>query len=185
MRNIVAPLALAAAMLAAPAPASATWMGLADGDYAVTLQCTFSSVIDCSQTIAGTITVSGSGLSAMDFDINGETFAGDPLDIVTDASLLETETSAITHAPLSFLSLRLITAGSTLNFQTGDHWWVYCNNINPVNCTPNTQGLWSARRVDSVSEPPTWAVAPLALAAALSAVRRRRRAAAPASPTAA
>lgn len=184
MRTLLAPLALAVAATV-PAPAAATWMGLPDGDYAVTLQCTFSSVIDCSQIIAGSITVSGSGLSAMAFDIDGEPFVGDPQDSVVDGTLADTESSSLSHSPYSFLSLHLITAGSIDLFQTGDLWWVYCNNSGPLTCTPNTTGLWSARLVGTVNEPPALAVAALGLAAAFGAARRRRRAASPARPAAA
>lgn len=176
MKSLLVPLALASSMLCMPAPASAAWMGLPDGDYAVTLQCTFSSVLDCAQTLAGSITVDGAGLSAMDFSLNGETFSGDPSDGVVDGTVVDTEQSGRTNTPFSFLSLRLITAGSIDNFQTGDRWWVYCENVATNSCTPNTTGLWSARRVGTVDEPPALAVGALGLVAALGLTRRRRAA---------
>lgn len=176
MKTPLALLSLATA-LAAPVTARADWQGLADGSYAVTLNCTFSSQIDCSQPIGGTITVSGSGLSAMDFDIDAQTFAGDPTDAVVDGNLVDTESSQVTLTPFAFLSLRLITAGSIGNFVAGDRWWVYCNNSSPSTCTPNTTGLWTATPLATVDEPSM--LATLAVAGLLGWRLRRGRRAAP------
>ncbi len=108
----------------------------------------------------------------MDFDIDGLTFAGDPSDAVVDGNLVDTESSTLDQMPYTFLSLRLITAGSIGNFGTGDRWWVYCNTASPSTCTPNTTGLWTATALATVDEPPV--LATLGLAGLVGLGLRRR-----------
>ncbi len=104
-----AALGLAAATFA-PA-GQAAWLGLQDGDYAVTLSCDFSSVIACPASIGGTLSMAGGETTAMNFTVNGQLFAGDPLDTLVDTATLDFESTTLQLAPNAFLSLRLITAG--------------------------------------------------------------------------
>lgn len=173
MNKLLHPLLAAGFALASfTAPASAAWLGLADGDYSVNLHCDSSTEISCPSDIGGTMTLAGGQVTAMNFSLNGDSFVGDPFDTVVDGNLVDTESSTLSGTPFNFLSLRLITAGQIGSYGTGDRWWVYCNNVG-ANCTPNTTGLWSAQRVDRVSEP---ALPALLLAGGLAAavVRRRR-----------
>ena len=63
-----------------PGAAHATWLGLEDGAYNVTLECLFSSVIACPSTIHGQVTIAGAGASFLSVTVNGEVFSGDPVD---------------------------------------------------------------------------------------------------------
>src|SRR5664279_2645631 len=77
-------------------PAGATWLDLSNGTYNVTLTCVFSSVIVCPTQITGTITVSGAGLSAMNFVVNGQVFNGDPVDsLFTIPNVIDDQQSQI------------------------------------------------------------------------------------------
>lgn len=167
--------AFALAVPWAPQAAQAAWLGLVDGQYAVTLNCDFSGVIPCPSSIQGTLTIAGNGVTQMDFGINGEVFAGNPLDGFFDGSLADFENSTLAFDPnFRFLSLRLITAGQIGVYGVGDRWWVYCNNFDIDSCTPNTTGTWSARLIGAVPAP-----SPLILAlgglAALAGLRINRR----------
>lgn len=166
--------AAALALASAATPASAAWMGLADGDYSVNLHCDNSTVIACPSDIGGTMTLAGGQVTTMNFTVGGDSFVGDPVDTVLDGNLVDTESSTLSGTPFKFLSLRLITAGQIGSYGPGDRWWVYCNSVSTTNCTPNTTGLWSAQAVGRVSEP---ALPALLLAGGLAAatLRRRRR----------
>jgi hypothetical protein len=161
----------AAAML--PQVAQASWLNLADGQYAVDLTCTFSSTIPCPGVTHGTLTVQGAGITDFDFTVNGQHFDGDPGEFTFADVNASIDGSQETLAPFSFLSLRYITAGSVGTFGTGDRWWVYCDNNSPNTCTPDTQGLWSATLINAVPEPAPLAL--LAAAAAAGALLRQRR----------
>lgn len=178
MKQVVSAWLSAALLCLGTLPAQAAWMGLVDGDYLVDLNCTVSSQITCPSTTTGTITVSGSEVVAMDFTIDGVSFVGDPFDGLFDGTLVDFEGSTLsTSGPFQFLSLRLITDGQIGSFDTGDRWWVYCNTAgDPLSCTPNTTGLWTATRLPSdVPEPAMPALLAAALAALGWQARRRRR----------
>lgn len=169
---VALPAVIAAAALA-PQAARASWMNLSDGQYAVDLTCTFSSTIPCPGVVQGTLTVQGAGITAFDFTVNGQHFSGDPEEFTFTNPLVSFDGSQVVLTPFSFLSLRYITAGSVGAFDTGDRWWVYCDNNSASTCTPDTQGLWSATQINAVPEP-----APLALlvaAAAAGVMSRRQR----------
>lgn len=173
MRQLTHALSAAALALAgATTPASAAWMGLADGDYTVNLHCDNSTVIACPSDIGGSMTLAGGQVTAMNFSVGGDSFVGDPTDTVIDGNLVDTESSTLPGSPFKFLSLRLITAGQIGSYGPGDRWWVYCNSTSPDTCSPNTTGLWSAQAVGRVSEP---ALPALLLAGGLAAVTLRRR----------
>lgn len=140
-------------------PASATWLGLADGAYNVTLSCVTSSVIPCPSTIHGTMTIAGAGATAFNFLVNGQAFVGVPTNGTATTVLFGTdEFSTLDLSPFSFLSLQ--------NFLTGgfpgltQQSWAYCNNFSPTSCTPATDGNWTAA---AVPEPPGLALFVLGL----------------------
>lgn len=166
---------LGAASLLAPATAQAAWMGLNDGDYAVTLQCDFSTEFACPSSLSGSMSINAGAVSWFDFVIDGQVFSGDPGDEVVDGSLVDTESSTLARTPLAFLSLRLITDGQIGAYGAGDRWWVYCNNFDADSCTPNTTGTWHARALNQVPEPAPATLLVLALAAGFSARRGRNR----------
>lgn len=158
-------------------PAQAAWMGLADGDHLINLNCTQSSQIACPSTTTGSLSVAGSNVVAFNFVIDGVAFVGDPAEGHVDGSLVDFDYALMqTASPLTFLSLRLITDGQIGSFGVGDLWWVYCNETaNPNACTPNTTGLWTAQLVPAgVPEPPSPAPLGAALGALAWAARRRR-----------
>lgn len=157
-------LTLLAAVL--PTAAHATWMGLSDGNYSITLNCDYSTVISCPGAVNGTLTIQGSEATAMDFSMNGDHFLGNPDDALFDGSLVDFESSVIAYTPdYRFLSLRLITDGQIGSYGVGDRWWVYCNNLAGQNtCTPNTTGTWTATLIGNpVPEPTSAALTLLAL----------------------
>ncbi|MCA0241220.1 MAG: PEP-CTERM sorting domain-containing protein [Proteobacteria bacterium] len=168
----------AAAMLAtaglAPGSAQAAWMGLADGDYSVVLHCDSSTQIACPSDLSGSLSIAGGQATAFDIVVDGVAFNGDPVDAVVDGTLVDTEASTLSFLPYTFLSLRLITDGQIGSYGVGDRWWVYCNNIDPTTCTPNTTGTWSVDRLASVPEPAPAALLALALTVGCL-VRRRSR----------
>jgi hypothetical protein len=166
------PAVLSAAALL-PQAAQASWLNLADGQYAVDLTCVFSTTITCPGVIQGTLTVQGTGITDFDFTINGQHFDGDPEEFTFTSLNFSVDVSQEVLTPFSFLSLRYINAGSTGNFGTGDRWWVYCDSNSTVTCTPDTQGLWSATLINAVPEPTPLAL--LAAAAAAGALLKRRR----------
>jgi hypothetical protein len=167
------PSVLAATAALLPQSAQASWLSLADGQYAVDLTCTFSSTNSCPGVIQGKLTVQGAGITDFDFTVNGQHFAGDPTEFTFGNVNASFDGSQETLSPFSFLSLRYITAGSVGSFGTGDRWWVYCDNTSSVTCTPGTQGLWSATLINATPEPVPLAL--LAAAAAAGALLRRRR----------
>jgi hypothetical protein len=168
---VALPAVLAASALF-PQTAQASWLNLADGQYAVDLSCTFSTTIACPGVIQGTLTVQGAGITEFDFTINGQHFDGDPGEFTFANVIASFDGSQETLSPFSFLSLRYITAGSAGAFGTGDRWWVYCDNASSTTCTPDTQGLWSATLINAVPEPAPLAL--LAAAAAAGALLQRR-----------
>jgi hypothetical protein len=172
VRSLVAGLCVLVGVATMSSPASATWLGLDDGTYDVTLTCVFSSVIPCPSTISGTITIAGAGATAFDFVVNGESFVGAP-DNGTVTTIFGTdEVSSLQVAPFSFLSLQHFLVGSLPGLSPDS--WIYCNTFTPTSCTPATDGNWTAVRVP---EPPVMALFSLALGLmALAGVGRRRRA---------
>jgi hypothetical protein len=122
--------------------------------------------------------VAGNDIVAFDFVIDGVSFVGNPAEGHVDGSLVDFDYALIqTASPFTFLSLRLITDGQISTFNTGDLWWVYCNETaNPNQCTPNTTGLWTAQLVPTgVPEPQSPALLATALVALAAVARRRRR----------
>jgi len=168
--------ATVALVVATPLAAQASWLSLSDGQYAVDLNCTVSTVMACPSVIHGTLTIQGSQATAMNVTIDGLDFVGDPGDTLFSVPQISDENSQLVLSPFSFLSLRYITSGSIGSFGTGDLWWVYCNNVNPNACTPATQGLWSATPLVNVPEPAPLALLAAALLASTVVPRRRRRA---------
>jgi hypothetical protein len=174
MRTLLTAAALGLAAAVFTPAGHAAWLGLQDGDYVVTLSCDFSNVIACPGSSAGTLSLAGGETTAMSFTVNGQLFAGDPLDDLVDGPTIGYESASIQLAPYAFLSLRLMTAGELSPYGPGDRWWVYCNNINATQCAPGTFGTWSARALNAVPEPASLALAALALAALSVAAPRRR-----------
>jgi hypothetical protein len=153
--------------------ASATWLGLADGTYDVTLSCVTSSVIACPSTIDGTITIAGAGATAFDFVVNGQVFVGAPINgTVTTAVFGTDEVSVLDLSPFSFLSLQDFLTGGFPGLTQQS--WGYCNNFDATHCTPDTDGNWTAVAA-VVPEPPGMALFLLGLGiTALASVTRRR-----------
>jgi len=152
-------------------PASATWLGLDDGTYDVTLSCVFSTVIPCPSTIHGTMTIAGGSTTAFDFTVNGQAFVGAPVSGTVTTVLFGTdEVSSLNLSPFSSLSLQHFLTGG-LPGLTPDSW-VYCNNFSINSCTPATDGNWTAV---AISEPPGLALFALSLGiVAVVGVARRR-----------
>jgi len=141
--KIFAPLLIAYSALLWSGPASATWLGLADGDYDVTLSGCSSAVVTCPVT--GALTISGSDATLFNFSVNGQLFAGDPTDGLQGVN----ERSDLVLSPFSFFSL-IHTPDPTVS-----EFWVYCENTSPNSCLPMA-GFWNATlRTTSVPEPGT------------------------------
>jgi hypothetical protein len=151
-------------------PANATWLGLADGTYDVTLSCVFSLVISCPSTIDGTMTIAGGTATAFDFTVNGQAFVGAPTSSTVTTALGTDEVSLLTLSPFSGLDLQ--------NFLTGgipgltQHSWGYCVNVTAVSCAPTTAGNWTAV---AIPEPPALALFLLGLGFMAAAGVTRRR----------
>ena len=157
---------------AASSPASATWLGLADGTYDVTLSCVFSTVIACPSTINGTLTIAGSAATAFDFVVNGQAFVGVPTNDTVSTAVGTDEVSFLDLAPFSFLSLQHFLTGGFPGLSPDS--WIYCNNFDPTHCTPATDGNWTAA---AVPEPPATALFVLGLGMMVAGRVARRRSA--------
>jgi hypothetical protein len=157
--------------------ANATWLGLADGTYDVTLTCVTSSVIPCPSTIDGTMTIAGAGATAFDFVVNGQSFVGAPTNNTVTTALFGTDqVSVVDLVPFSGLSLEDFLTGGFPGLSPQS--WGYCNNFDATHCTPDTAGNWTAVAVAAaVPEPPGIALFVLGLGImALAGVTRRRSA---------
>lgn len=73
----------AAVLFLVPKNAKATWLGLSDGTYNVTLDC-LTLTCPTPDPLVGTMTVSGSGVTNWDFMFTSPslTFSGDPDDLI-------------------------------------------------------------------------------------------------------
>jgi len=157
--------------------AAALWLGLADGDYDVTLTSCNSGVPGLCATlpITGQITVSGPGLSFMDITIDGVTFTGDPVDFVQTDFLISGDnrerSSVINNAPFAFFSL-LHATGAVVAPNFPADGWIYCSNNPNGTCSPNTIGAWVATP-RAVPEPTTLLLLGLGIAG-LGFARRRQ-----------
>ena len=149
-----------------PSPAGATWLGLNDGTYDVTLSCVTSTVIPCPSTIHGTMTIAGAGATDFDFTVNGQVFDGAPSNGTATTTLFGTdEFSVLDLSPVSFLSLQDFSTGGFPGLTQQS--WGYCNNFDATSCTPATDGNWT------VPEPPGVALFVLGLIALAGAMHRR------------
>lgn len=153
-------------------PASATWLGLADGTYDVTLSCVTSSVIPCPSTIGGTMTIAGAAATAFNFAVNGQAFVGAPGNATVTTGLGTDQVSFLDLSPFSFLSLQDFLTGGFPGLTQQS--WGYCNNFDPTHCTPDTAGNWTAV---VVPEPPGLPLFMLGLGImGIAGVTRRRSA---------
>jgi hypothetical protein len=176
--GLLAPLIVAAM----PQSAQATWLGLADGTYDVTLSCLFSSVISCPTDIHGTMTIGGSGASAFDFTVNGQHFVGDPANSVATNGVYTDQFSSLMLSPFSFLSLINDLTPNPFGLPT-PHWWGYCNNFDATHCTPDTNGGWTADQIAAAPEPASLGLLALGFAAVLGWRRVRGSGASVSSPS--
>lgn len=166
--------------------AHASWLGLADGDYDVTLTTCASPgdpAVCTGFPLHGTITVAGAGLSAMSFVVDGVSFAGDPLDFVTDPFIQAgdvRERSRITHNPPTNEFFELMRAVGAVAPPERNQW-IYCQDIpNSDSCTLQSGGTWVATP-RSVPEPSVALLAGLGLIAfGVTRVGPRRPSRAPA-----
>lgn len=170
-------LTLAASTLFWSASASALWMGLADGDYDVTLTtCNSSDPAICAGfPLQGSFTVSGSGVSHLNFTIDGVLFDGDPTDFVQDPFINPgdiRERSTFNHVAPGFDFIGFLHAvGPVLPPVINE--WIYCQDIPASNsCTLIAGGAWVATP-KAVPEPTTGLLLVLG-AAGLGFVRRWR-----------
>jgi len=151
-------------------PASANWLGLADGTYDVTLTCVSSSVIACPSTIDGTMTIAGGAATAFDFTVNGQAFVGAPTNTTASGGFGTDEIAVLDLSPFSFLSLQHFLTGGFPGLTQNS--WGYCNNFSANSCTPATVGNWTAA---AIPEPPGIGLFVLGLAIlAVAGVIRRR-----------
>lgn len=172
-------LLLAASALTWSGTTYATWIGLADGDYDVTLTSCSSSIdpgICAAIPVNGSISVSGSGVSFLSFVFDGVSFVDDPFDFVTNFSVITPgdfrERSRVSHPVPTFEFFELMSAiGPVL--PTEVNLWIYCRD-NPVanSCALIASGAWVAT-LRAVPEPTTWLLLALGLAG-LSFARRRQ-----------
>ncbi|MEP6740605.1 MAG: PEP-CTERM sorting domain-containing protein [Caldimonas sp.] len=172
MRHLAKLLLLA--VVAIPSAAQADWLDLSDGVWDITLSCTVSGgAVPCPSAFDASLTISGSGASAMSTAFNNQTFSGDPADVVFTFSGLSSERSELDDTPYSFLYLANDIVGSN-PFGLSKHWWAYCLNESATTCMPAAFGNWVATPVDAVPEPSTVALMALGLTG-LAAMRGRRR----------
>lgn len=152
--------------------ASAEWMGLADGDYALSLKC-FDGSLNCAYTGSGQITISGAGVSFMDMLINGLHFVSDPQDTADLAQKIERSVHTLT--PFGFVSLLMATPGynGSLGLVPGSLYWSYCENVSENACAARALGLAEAQALPAIPEPSTYLLMATGLAA-LGLWRRRR-----------
>lgn len=166
--------ACALALGLASQQASAEWLGLADGDYALSLKC-FDGSLNCAYTASGQITVSGAGVSFMDVTMGGQHFVGDPTDNVQDNGTLHNyQASIVTNDPYSFLYVRYVTEVISDNtFGVGDRYWAFCVNASPSTCTLTAIGRLDVKALPAIPEPSTYLLMATGLAA-LGLWRRRQ-----------
>jgi len=165
------------AALAIPAASQATWLDLPDGSYDVTLSCASVSntlPVSCPSDFHASLTVSGTGASAMSTSFNNQTFAGDPTDAVFTFSVYSSERSVLYDTPFSFIYLANDLAQPNPN-GLSDHWWLYCLNYSATTCAVAAEGNWVATAVSPAPEPSTVVMVGLGLAGMALVQRRRRR----------
>src|SRR5262245_49635879 len=115
--RLLVPLLTACSALLWSASASAMWLGLADGNYKVTLTgCSDANPILCPTT--GSLTIASNSATFFSFAVNGQLFEGDPTDYLQGVN----ERSDFESSPFSFFSLVHTPAPDQ------PEYWVYCVN---------------------------------------------------------
>ena len=133
--------------------ASATWLGLADGNYSVSLTgCSSLNPILCPTS--GSLTIGSDSATFFSLAVNGQLFEGDPADSLQN----DNERSDIVLIPNSFFSLIYNPALPHPDV------WIYCVNVDSDACRP-VAGWWAATLVteESVPEPGTFLLVGLGL----------------------